>query len=204
VVPIVDETPVELDFGESDAAKPFAAVSDDVVCVGSMSKILWGGFRIGWLRCPPRLVDVVRRQSEALSLGPSALDQLVATTYLENPAPIHAAVIDRLRRARTSWHSALADCLPDWQVPTPAGGLALWITLPARLSTELALAARSHGLTLAPGPTFSPDRTHTNRIRLPLTLPPDVIDEATIRLAAAWSSAREARAASTQLDALAL
>ncbi len=204
VVPLVDETPVELDFGESEPAQPFAAVSDDVVSVGSMSKILWGGFRVGWLRCPPRLVDVMRRQSEALSLGPSALDQLVATTYLENPAPIHAAVIDRLRRARTRWHSALAERLPDWQVPTPAGGLALWIMLPARLSTELALAARSHGVTMAPGPRFSPDRTHTNRVRLPLTLPPDVIDEATARLAVAWSSAREARAATTQLDALAL
>jgi DNA-binding transcriptional MocR family regulator len=204
VVPIVDETVVELNFGESDPALPFAALSDDVVCVGSMSKVLWGGFRVGWLRCPPRLVDAIRRQSEALSLGPSALDQLVATTYLENPAPIHEAVIDRMRQARTTWHAALADRLPDWQVPNPAGGLALWITLPERLSTELSLAARSHGITMAPGPRFSPDRTHANRIRLPLTLPPDVIEEATVRLAAAWSSARDGRSATRQLDALAL
>jgi DNA-binding transcriptional MocR family regulator len=204
VVPIVDETVAELDFGESEPALPFAALSDDVVCVGSMSKILWGGFRIGWLRCPLRLVDAVRRQSGSLSLGPSALDQLVATTYLENPAPIHAAVIARMLRARTSWHAALSDRLPDWQVPMPAGGLALWITLPARLSTELALAARGHGLTMAPGPRFSPDRTHTNRIRLPLTLPPDVIDEATVRLTAAWSQAREGSPVTAHLDALAL
>jgi DNA-binding transcriptional MocR family regulator len=204
VLPIVDETVAELDFGESDPALPFAAVSDDVVCIGSLSKVLWGGFRVGWLRSPPRLVDVVRRQSESLSLGPSALDQLVATTYLENPAPIHSAVIERMRRARTAWHAALADRLPDWQVPTPTGGLALWITLPSRLSTELALAARSHGLTLAPGPRFSPDRTHTNRIRLPLTLPPAVIDEAAVRLEAAWFSAREGSSAGTHLDALAL
>ena len=204
VQPIVDETVAELDFGESDPAVPFAAVSDDVVSVGSLSKVLWGGFRVGWLRCPPRLVDVVRRQSESLSLGPSALDQLVATTYLENPAPIHTAVIERMRRARTTWHDALADRLPDWQVPTPTGGLALWVTLPSRLSTELALAARSHGLTLAPGPRFSPDRTHTNRLRLPLTLPPDVIGEATARLEAAWASARTGRSTGPHLDALAL
>ena len=90
-------------------------------------------------------------------------------------------------------------------MPTPPGGLALWITLPARLSTELALAARAHGLTMAPGPRFSPDRTHTNRIRLPLTLPPDVIDEATVSaLAAAWASARYGRTASPHVDALAL
>jgi len=203
-VPIVDETVAELDFGEAERALPFAAVSDDVVCIGSLSKVLWGGFRIGWLRCPSRLVDTFRRQAEALSLGPSALDQLVATTYLEDPAPIRDAVVDRLRRARTSWRTALADHLPDWQVPNPPGGLALWVTLPARLSTELALAARDHGLALAPGPTFSPDRTHTNRVRLPLTLPPDVIDEATVRLAAAWASARERSSAAPHVDALAL
>jgi hypothetical protein len=57
---------------------------------------------------------------------------------------------------------------------------------------------------MAPGPRFSPDRTHTNRIRLPLTLPPDVIEEATVRLAAAWSSAREGRSTTAHLDALAL
>ena len=204
VVPIADETVADLDFGESDSALPFAAVSEDVVCVGSMSKILWGGFRVGWLRCPPRLVDSVRRQSESLSLGPSALDQLVATTYLENPTAIHTAVIDRMRRARTAWRAALADRLPDWEVPTPTGGLALWITLPEMLSTELALAARSHGLTMVPGPRFSPDRTHANRVRLPLTLPPEVIDEATVRLAAAWSTARDSRSSMGQLDALAL
>jgi len=204
VAPIVDETVAELDFGESDPAAPFAAVSDEVVCLGSLSKVLWGGFRIGWLRCPPTLVDVVRRQAESLSLGPSALDQLVATTYFENPAPIHASVVDRLRRARTRWQSALAHRLPDWQVPNPAGGLALWVTLPARRSTELALAGRAHGLTIAPGPRFSPDRTHTNRLRLPLTLPPDIIDEAAARLATAWSDARAGASATAPLEALAL
>ena len=204
VVPLVDETVAELDFGESEPVRPFAAADPEAVTVGSLSKVLWGGFRVGWLRCPPRLVDTIRRQAETLSLGASALDQLVATTYLENPRPVHTAVLDRLRRARHTWHAALARELPDWQVPTPRGGLALWVTLPARLSTELALAARSHGLTVVPGPRFSPDRTHTNRIRLPLTLPPDVIDDAAVRLAAAWSDTVAGVRGDSRPDALAL
>lgn len=204
VVPIVDETPVELDFGEAQAAAPFASVSEDALCVGSLSKVLWGGLRIGWLRCPPRLVDIVRRQAEALSLGPSALDQLVATAYFDDPGTIRGAVVARLRRARTGWHEELADRLPDWQVPLPAGGLGLWVGLPARLSTELALAGRAHGLTMAPGPRFSPDRTHANRLRLPLTLPPEIIGEAVTRLVPAWADAREGVASEPGAELLAL
>lgn len=203
-VTIVDETVAELDFGEAGPERPFAAVDGDVVCIGSTSKVLWGGFRIGWLRCPDQLVDRFRRQAGSLSLGPSALDQLVVTTFLEDPAPIRAAVVDRLVRGRAAWRSALAERLPDWLVPNPVGGLALWVTLPARLSTELALAGRAHGLVVAPGPTFSPDHTHTNRVRLPLTLPIDVIDDAADRLAAAWQDAQASNAVVPYLDALAL
>lgn len=203
-VPIVDETPSELDFGESSPTLPFAALSDAAVSIGSTSKVLWGGFRIGWLRCPEPVVDAVRAQARALSLGPSALDQLVATTFLEDPTPVRDAVVDRLRRARSAWKDSLATRLPDWDVPSPSGGLGLWVALPARLSTELALAAREHGITVAPGSTFSPDRTHTNRVRLPLTLPLDVIDEAADRLAAAWEAARSGSRSRDRMDALAL
>jgi DNA-binding transcriptional MocR family regulator len=59
--------------------------------------------------------------------------------------------------------------------------------LPRRASTELALAASAHRLVVATGPLFSADRTHANRVRLPLTLPPDAIPEAVDRLAAAWA-----------------
>ncbi len=202
--PIVDETPAELDFGETEHALPFAAIAPDAVCIGSTSKVLWGGFRIGWLRCPEPLVDAVRATARSLSLGASALDQLVATSYLEDPEPVRAAVADRLRQARGMWRDALAARLPEWRVPSPPGGLGLWVTLPARLSTELALSARSHGITVAPGSTFSPDRTHTNRLRLPLTLPLDVIDEAVERLAAAWETARSGSRSAARMDALAL
>jgi hypothetical protein len=144
VVPIVDETVAELNFGESDPALPFAAVSDDVVCVGSMSKVLWGGFRVGWLRCPPRLVDAVRRQSESLSLGPSALDQLVATTYLENPARStrrsSTGCAEPVRPGRRLSRTAC----PTGRSPLRQAARAV-DHAPARLSTELALAARSHG-----------------------------------------------------------
>lgn len=204
VVPIIDETLVELDFGESDPALPFAAVAQDVVCIGSLSKILWGGFRVGWLRCPLELVERIRRQSESLSLGPSALDQLVATAYLEQPEPIRTGVIDGLQKARTGWQEALTRRLPDWQVPNPPGGLALWVTLPSRLSTELALAGRAYGIAVAPGPVFSSDHTYTNRLRIPLTFPVLANPDAAERLASAWGAAIDGGHSKAMVDSLVL
>jgi DNA-binding transcriptional MocR family regulator len=186
-VAIVDETLVELNLSGGSLPAPFAAADTGALSIGSLSKVLWGGIRIGWLRCPPSLLDIVRTSTVRLGLGPSALDQLVATSYLENPAAVRAEVVDRLRRARGEWQRLLAEQLPSWKVATPAGGLALWVELPRRASTELALAAATHQLLVAAGPLFSADRTHTNRVRLPLTLPPEAIPTAVDRLAAAWA-----------------
>lgn len=187
-VAVVDETLAELRF-EGPAATPFAAIDPHAISLGSLSKTLWGGIRVGWLRCPPELLDPVRTAALQLGLGASALDQLVATSHLEDPGPITTEVVDRLRRARATWLAALADRLPDWRAAAPAGGLALWVELPAPLAPRLALTGWTHRLLLTGGPEFTPDRTLLNRLRLPLTLPPEAIPEATERLAAAWDDA---------------
>jgi DNA-binding transcriptional MocR family regulator len=87
---------------------------------------------------------------------------------------------------------------------SPAGGLALWVELPRRASTELALAASTHRLVLATGPLFSADRTHANRVRLPLTLPLEAIPEAVERLAAAWADVEAGVAGGATPTSLAL
>ena len=61
--------------------------------------------------------------------------------------------------------------------------------MPAPLAPRLALTGWTHRLLLTGGPEFTPDRTLLNRLRLPLTLPPEAIPEATERLAAAWDDA---------------
>lgn len=203
-VPIVDETLVELNLSGRSMPAPFAAASGQAISIGSLSKMLWGGIRIGWLRCPATVLDGVRLRAIQLGLGASALDQLVATSYFEEAAPVRAEVVHRLGLARDTWLAELADRLPDWRVLPPDGGLALWVELPRRVSSELALAAAAHRLLLTPGPRFSADRTQTNRLRLPLTLPPDVIGEAVTRLVAAWDDVVGGVRGAVGKDAIAL
>ncbi len=189
VVAIADETPAELGFGEVPVPAPWAATDPRAITVGSLSKVLWGGVRIGWLRCPPELLDALRTRALQLTMGASVFDQLIATTYLEEPDAIRAEVATRLRDARDLWRTELAERLPEWRVNRPDGGLALWVELPRRAASDLAVAAAAHQLMVTPGPAFSADRTHANRVRLPLTLPLAAIPEAAERLAAAWAAA---------------
>lgn len=203
-VAIIDETPAELGFGELPQPHPWAATDARAITIGSLSKVLWGGVRIGWLRCPPALLDALRTRALQLTMGTSVLDQLIATTYLEDPDAIRAEVIGRLREARDRWRSELTERLPDWRVNRPSGGLALWVELPRRAASDLAVAASAQRLMVTPGPAFSADRTHANRVRLPLTLPVTAIPEAAERLAEAWSRAGRSAAGTGGLQSVPL
>ncbi|ACQ82165.1 transcriptional regulator, GntR family with aminotransferase domain [Beutenbergia cavernae DSM 12333] len=195
---VVDECLVELDLAEggaSDAAPmppPFGAFDagdENTVSLGSLSKPLWGGVRVGWLRAPVGLRDRLLEARVSLELGSSALDQLVGVEFLTDPGPILAERRGELRATRDAWHAELGARLPDWRVPLPRGGLALWVELPQRLSGALTIAAERHGLALVPGARFTTDGTHAGRLRLPLTVPAAVVPDAVERLAAAYADA---------------
>lgn len=183
---VVDETPAELNLDLPESVPPWAGFDDNAICLGSVSKVLWGGFRVGWLRSPRRMVETLQTSAYRLTLGASALDQLVATSYLENPAPYLNDVLGRMRATRAVWQSGIGAELPHWQVPNPAGGLGLWVDLGQPVSSELSQAAAERSVVLAPGQLFSADRTQANRIRLPLTIPAEAVGPALIRLVDAW------------------
>ncbi|MEA5119181.1 MAG: PLP-dependent aminotransferase family protein [Propionicimonas sp.] len=183
---IVDETVAGLDRDGGDPVTPWAALDDTAITLGSLSKVLWGGIRIGWVRCPEALVEQVRGHQLQLNLGPSALDQLVATSYLDDPGPVRDQLLARMREAREAWLDDLDWNLPDWRVERPRGGLALWVQLPAPRSAELVATAERHGVLLSPGTTFSVSGGQADRLRLPLTVAPGSITEAVNRLADAW------------------
>ena len=50
------------------------------------------------MRCPPGATDALRARALQLNLGASALDQLIATSFLEDPQPVLSEVLARLRK----------------------------------------------------------------------------------------------------------
>ena len=186
---VVDETLVELALDAQQVPPPFAAAAPRrVVTVGSTAKSLWGGLRIGWVRADVTTIRRLAALRSTVDLSTPVLEQLVARHLLLDPEPVMTARRRELAARRDLLVGALRDRFPGWEVPVPGGGLVLWCRLDAPVSSALAAAAHRHGVALAAGPRFSVDGTLERWLRVPYTLPDDVLLDAVRRLGVAHAA----------------
>lgn len=183
---VVDESFVDLGFRSGELAS--AAIDSSVISIGSLSKPVWGGLRVGWLRASSELVHRLAELRVSIDMGGAVIDQLVAADLFGHLDAIVADRIAELRPQRDALMAALARDLPQWRFATPAGGLSLWAELDAPLSTSLTLLAAQAGVVLVPGSRFGVDGTTLERfLRLPFALPAQRLDDAVHRLAGVWA-----------------
>lgn len=188
---LVDETTAELDIDRPETTTPFAAFparGANVITVGSVSKTIWSGLRIGWIRADRHLIDRFALARPAFDMGNTILDQLVATEALPHLPRLLAQRATQLGIGRDHVVSLLSDLLPSWEVPDVHGGLALWIGLGSPLSSALALSARAHGVTITSGSRFGIDGAFERNLRIPFTAPLPTLTEGIGRLAEAWAT----------------
>ncbi len=145
-VPVIEDgygTDLALDGGE---LPPLRALDPAVIHLGTFSKRLLPGLRVGYLVVPPGLLAPLLALKHAMDLGTSPLLQLALADYLARGlfAPHLRHLRTTLQARRDALVAALVAQLPDaCEVPTPEAGLALWLRLPngldaAELATELA------------------------------------------------------------------
>jgi DNA-binding transcriptional MocR family regulator len=183
-VAVVDESLVELAL-DGEPPAPFGVFAPDSIAIGSLSKLFWGGLRLGWVRAE---ADVVRRltvASSGIALAGPVVEQLAACALLDGAATAREAARARLRESRAALLGALAERLPQWRVTPPPGGLVLWCGLPSPRSSALVLEGERLGLRLAAGPLFGTGHVLEDRLRLPFSQPPDVLCRAVDLLAVA-------------------
>jgi DNA-binding transcriptional MocR family regulator len=194
---IVDESFVDLGFTATERAT--ADIDPTVITVGSLSKPVWGGLRIGWLRASTDLVHRLAALRTSIDMGGPVLDQVVAAGLFEHLDEIAAQRIAELVPQRDTLVAALAEELPEWRVSVPQGGLSLWAELPAPLSTPLTMLAAQAGVVVVPGSRFGVDGTLERFLRLPYALPADRLVEAVRRLAGVWAQLDGSGLAARQL-----
>lgn len=177
-----------------DAPPPIAAAlpGASVAVVGSLSKLFWGGLRIGFVRAPEPLALRFARVKATHDLGSSAVSQLLADRLLRSePLPELARLRVRELRAR---HDVLAAALrrqlPEWTWQEPAGGLSLWVKLPAASAESFAQHAVRFGVAVATPQALSPSGEHRDHVRLSFAAPPAELEEGVHRLATAWAAHR--------------
>lgn len=160
-----------------------------ILTIGSMSKVFWGGLRIGWMRGDETTIARLARMKAVTDFGTPLLSQLVSARLLERLPEVAAQRREALRGRLEVLERELRRHLPDWRWQRPAGGLSLWVRLPQPRAEELVRAAAQLGVTAVPGTTFAVgERAHTDHVRLPFVAEPAVIAEGIRRLAAAWSA----------------
>jgi len=181
---VVDES--FIDVGFKDAGRASAAIDSSVITIGSVSKPIWGGLRIGWIRASADLVRRLAILRATTDVAGSALDQLVTTALFPHMDEIAAARRAQLLPRRDALLAALGRALPGWRWAVPDGGLSVWVELDAPLATSLTLLAAQAGVHIVPGSRFGVDGTMERFIRLPFALPVDQLEVAVERLAGAW------------------
>jgi DNA-binding transcriptional MocR family regulator len=187
-VPIVDDTTLAglRLAGDPPPVLASFAPTAPILTVGSLSKLTWPGLRIGWIRVPDRQLAAVAAVKKALDLGTSVVSQVIAARLVAGLPEAAARRRERLLESLDCIEKLLRDQLPEWRWHRPDGGYLLWIALPAGDGAGFAAVAQRYGVPVLPGWLSSPNNTHTDRIRLCYSHPPELLRQAVPRLAQAW------------------
>ena len=160
-----------------------------VAHLGTFSKTVAPGMRVGWVCASRALIAKLTLINQASALHVSTINQIAMFKIAERGiGPLIAAARAHYRRKRDALLDALERHAPDLARTAPQGGLFSWVTLPQDMDAG-ALLARSLaqvGVAFVPGAAFHPDGSGANTLRLSYSLPTgERIEEGIWRLAKA-------------------
>jgi 2-aminoadipate transaminase len=167
---IVEDNPYGLLYFDQ---KPPAAIasldSENVVYLGSFSKILSPGLRVGYVLAPPAIREKLVLANESAILSPASFAQMLVSEYLS--ISDWQGQIETFRQLyktkRDAALEALTQYLPRIETTVPAGGFFLWLTLPEGLnSKEMLPLAVNELVAYTPGTAFYGDGRGANNIRV--------------------------------------
>jgi 2-aminoadipate transaminase len=141
-----------------------------VMYLGTFSKILSPGIRLGWVLAPPPVLEKINLGKQAADLCSSTLSQLMVIEYFAGAQwrDYVDSVAERYRMRRDTMLDALAEHFPAQASWThPAGGLFIWATLPDFIdTTDLLARALRENVAFVPGAAAYLDGRGHNAMRL--------------------------------------
>jgi 2-aminoadipate transaminase len=182
---VVEDDPYGVLRFRGDPLPPIRSFGENVVSLGTASKLLAPGLRVGWLAAPAWLLGPLVRLKQAADLHTSTLAQRIVADVLAD-APFLAAHVEHVGALYRERCDALVDAVDGLvDVVRPDGGMFLWGRMhDGDLDTTALLAiAVERGVAFVPGPAFHVAGQGTDALRLSFsTLTPAELREAATRL----------------------
>ena len=172
---VVEDNPYGLLYFDEAPPPPLRSIDPDgVIYLGSFSKTLAPGFRVGWAVAPHAIKEKLVLAAESAILSPSSFNQLVVNRYLETAN--WRAQIETFRgvyrERKTAMLSSLREFLPELTWTDPAGGFYVWVTMPDELDAKQMLPrAVTELVAYTPGTAFFADGQGRNAMRLSFCYP---------------------------------
>jgi 2-aminoadipate transaminase len=141
-----------------------------VMYLGTFSKILSPGIRLGWVVAPPPVLEKINLCKQAADLCTSTLTQLLVRAYFDQG--IWREYVDSLNEIHRARRDAMLDALAEFFPPQaewtrPGGGLFVWVTLPDFIdTTDLLARALRDNVAFVPGEGAYLDGRGRNSMRL--------------------------------------
>ncbi|MGL4339288.1 MAG: PLP-dependent aminotransferase family protein [Rhodoglobus sp.] len=182
-------------FAEQPPHAMRSVEQDGVIYLGTFSKTLAPGFRVGWALASHAIREKLILANEAAVLSPSSFTQYMINEYLSTAdwKGQISTFRDVYRERRDAMLIALDDYLPDLSWTTPAGGFYVWVTLPDHIDSRSMLPrAVKELVAYTPGTAFYADGNGRNKLRLAFCYPkPEFIREGIRRLSMVINGERE-------------
>ncbi|HMO44833.1 MAG TPA: PLP-dependent aminotransferase family protein [Rubrivivax sp.] len=199
-LPLVEDNPYgELWFDAPPPPPLAASAGAGAIYLGSFSKVLAPGLRLGYVLAPPALYPKLLQAKQAADLHTPGFNQrlayeVVRSGLLDTHLP---QVRARYKAQRDAMRAALDRHLPDGcRYTVPAGGMFFWVELPDGLdSVALLPQAVDAGMAYVPGAPFYCEAPRANTLRLSfVTVAPALIEQGVAALGRVLAAALQARA----------
>ncbi|GIQ71313.1 PLP-dependent aminotransferase family protein [Xylanibacillus composti] len=174
-VTVVEDDPYgELRF-EGDRLPPLQAFDQQgqVMYLGSFSKVLCPGYRVGWTAAPKVYLEKMVLAKQGVDLHTSSINQMIIYEMLQQQSL--SAYVSRLigtyKERRDAMAGVLREKLPELKFQLPQGGLFLWGELPEQWNCRTLLEnGVQHKIAFVPGGSFYPNGGHEHTMRLNYSL----------------------------------
>jgi 2-aminoadipate transaminase len=170
---------------------------DLVIYIGSFSKMLSPGLRVGWILAPRPVIQQITMVKQSADLHTNLLIQATMDEFCRRD--LLNRHMKRVRRLFMRRRDAMADALhkyfpADARFDLPNGGLSMWVSIPHDCNTEdLLRLAGERGVQFLPGSAFYFRSPQHNSLRLSFAVEPEQRIEEGIRLIGAVLKSQKSR-----------